>query len=214
MAYNYQNFLRPIFPGTKNIQILDSDGDIKWTINPFFIVNTLVNNNLVKINLKNDKIIILDFNNSDESKSAISNLQSQIDLLVQNIPIAIDKNIENFLRIQKALGVTISTSPYEIDFNEGNTKYLNSLGTNFQVDFINIPTIPDTIIKYTLLLNQGLTPYMITDLTINGGITQSIKWFGGPTANSICVDVISLSFIFGNNGALQHVLAKSETFSE
>jgi len=97
MSYNYQNFLRPIFENSRNIQILDSNGVIKYTINPFFIINTMVSNNVLKINLKNDKIILLDFNNSTEAKSAIAQLQLQIDNLTQKTPISIDKNIENYI---------------------------------------------------------------------------------------------------------------------
>ena len=32
MTYNYQTFLRPIYSNSKNIQILNSDGDLVYTI--------------------------------------------------------------------------------------------------------------------------------------------------------------------------------------
>lgn len=97
MTYNVNYFLRPLGTGDRNIQILDSTGVIKYTVNPFSIVNTMVNNNLVKINLKNDKIIFLNFYNSNEAKSAIVQLQSQIDTLTQNTPIVIAKDVENYI---------------------------------------------------------------------------------------------------------------------
>ena len=97
MSYNYQNFLRPIFENSRNIQILDSNGVIKYTINPFFVINTLVINNLLKINLKNDKVIILDFMNSTQAKSALFDIQNQIESLISKTPFLIDKNIENYI---------------------------------------------------------------------------------------------------------------------
>jgi hypothetical protein len=97
MSYNYNNFLRQISPGDRNIQVLDSTGVVKYTINPFSIINVMVSNNLIKINLKNDKTIILDFYSVVQAKSAIVQLQGHIDTLSQNVPFLIDKNIENYI---------------------------------------------------------------------------------------------------------------------
>lgn len=97
MSYNYLNFLRPIFPNSRNIQIIDRNNEIKFTVNPYFILSPLVNNNVVRINLKNGKTILLDFNNSTEAKSALESLQEQIDILTQKTPIVIEKNVENFI---------------------------------------------------------------------------------------------------------------------
>jgi hypothetical protein len=97
MSYNYNNFLRQISPGDRNIQVLDSTGVVKYTINPFSIINVMVSNNLIKINLKNDKTIILDFYSAVQAKSAIVQLQGHIDTLSQNVPFLIDKNIENYI---------------------------------------------------------------------------------------------------------------------
>ena len=102
MSYNYNNFLRQISPGDRNIQVLDSTGIVKYTINPFSIINVMVSNNLIKINLKNDKTIILDFYSAIQAKSAIVQLQGHIDTLSQNVPFLIDKNIENYIQDQKA----------------------------------------------------------------------------------------------------------------
>jgi hypothetical protein len=102
MSYNYNNFLRQISPGDRNIQVLDSAGVVKYTINPFSIINVMVSNNLVKINLKNDKIIILDFYSAVQAKSAIVQLQGHIDTLAQKVPFLIDKNIENYIQDQNS----------------------------------------------------------------------------------------------------------------
>ena len=97
MPYIYNNFLKPLTPSDRLIQILDSDGVVKYILNPFSILNTQVNNNIVRLSLKNDKIIILDFFSSDEAKSAIVSLQQQIDTLTQKTPLRIEKETENFV---------------------------------------------------------------------------------------------------------------------
>ena len=51
MGYSYNNFLRPITSSDKSIKILDDDNDIKYTIDPFFIQNVTISNNILKINL-------------------------------------------------------------------------------------------------------------------------------------------------------------------
>jgi len=57
----------------------------------------VVSNNIVKINLKSNKIILIDFDNNNQAKIAISQLQTQIDILVNKTPYNIDKQIENFV---------------------------------------------------------------------------------------------------------------------
>jgi len=79
MAYNYQNFLRPISSEDRNIQVIDSVGKIKYTINAFHIVNIVVSNNIIKINLKSNKVISLDFNTNNEAREALAFLQTQVD---------------------------------------------------------------------------------------------------------------------------------------
>lgn len=98
MAYIYNNFLRPLASTDRNIQVIDGVGKIKYTINPFAVLDTMVINNLIKINLKNDKIIFLDFYTTDEAKIAIVELQKQIDFLIGKVPNVIDKEIENYVQ--------------------------------------------------------------------------------------------------------------------
>ena len=122
MSYNYNNFLRQISPGDRNIQVLDSTGIVKYTINPFSIINVMVSNNLIKINLKNDKTIILDFYSAIQAKSAIVQLQGHIDTLSQNVPFLIDKNIENYIQDQKATLMTATISNVEpVSWKLGST---------------------------------------------------------------------------------------------
>ena len=68
---------------------------------------------------------------------------------------------------------------------------------------------------YTLILNQGATPYMITGLTINGGGAETIKWANAtePTGNANQVDIIGLMFIVNNGGTVVQVLGQMGTFA-
>jgi hypothetical protein len=56
---------------------------------------------------------------------------------------------------------------------------------------------------------------MITDLTINGGSTVTIKWNGGnvPSGTADQVDTIGLMFVYNNSGALSQVLGQAGTFA-
>ena len=110
---------------------------------------------------------------------------------------------------------TVSTSPFSIDFTEGAIKYISSVSTDFQVDFTNVPSIANTTITYTLILNQGETPYMITGLTINGGGSETIKWANGtePSGNADQLDIIGLMFIIDENGTIVHIVGQMGTFT-
>ena len=81
MTYNYQTFLRPIYSNSKNIQILNSDGDLVYTIVPDSVSNSKVSNNLLKITLKSNKILFLDFSTKSNADSAKIALDIQISIL-------------------------------------------------------------------------------------------------------------------------------------
>ncbi len=56
---------------------------------------------------------------------------------------------------------------------------------------------------------------MITDLTINGGGAETIKWANGsePTGNADQVDIIGLMFIYDGTATLAQVLGQVGTFA-
>ena len=155
MTYNYQNFLRPLYPGIKNIQIIDSSGIVKYTVNPFFITNILVNNNLLKINLRNDKTIILNFNNTIEAKSAIVQFQGQIDVLTKEVPIAIDKNIENY--VENLNYLKPSTGNVKIDGHllPGTTSTYNLGSPEFEWDKLYVASQSVIIGGVTISSHDG-----------------------------------------------------------
>ena len=97
MSYSYNKFLRPITSSDKSIKILDDSNDIKYTIDPFVIQNVSISNNILKINLKSQRIISLHFSTINEAKLALTRIQIQIDTLIQNTPYLIDRDVQNYV---------------------------------------------------------------------------------------------------------------------
>ena len=95
--YSYDTFLRPLTNSDKNIKILGIDLIVKYTIEPFNILNTSAVNNLIKINIKSTRIILLEFSTSNEAKNALIRLREQIDILTTRIPLLIDKDVQNYV---------------------------------------------------------------------------------------------------------------------
>jgi len=96
MVYKWDSFLKPIAEGDTVIQILDNNGLVKYSIDPFSVINTFINNNIIKVNIKGD-VILINFSNNNEAKLALPRLQQQIDDLKNKVPNFIDKKIENYV---------------------------------------------------------------------------------------------------------------------
>ena len=69
--YSYDKFLRPITTTDRNIQIMNDSGIVKYTVNPFSVINVMISNNLLKINMKQGRVILVNFSSVNESKLAI-----------------------------------------------------------------------------------------------------------------------------------------------
>lgn len=78
MNYNKDTFLGL---SSNNIKILDLSGSLKYTINPDSVFHLSVSNNLVKIELKDEITISLDFSDYIESTEALYKLQIRLDYL-------------------------------------------------------------------------------------------------------------------------------------
>lgn len=106
MPFDKNTFVADVNPGDRNLQIKDTSGNIKFTLNPYHIDNISQNNNLIRINLKSNKFRLLDFPNYIEAIAALTILQEKVDILVNYTPFTIDKEIENFVidQIQQSGG--------------------------------------------------------------------------------------------------------------
>lgn len=97
MTFTIDKFLKPINQGDKNIIIYDDNGKVIHTINPYSVINTFVNNNLVKISLASDRIITLNFITSDFAKRSLKLVQERIEVLKNLNPLFIDKQVEKYV---------------------------------------------------------------------------------------------------------------------
>jgi len=97
MSYSWDKFLRPLSATDTNIQILDNSGVATHTINPYAIVNVLINNNILKISLKSGKVTLIPFSTINESKLALPRIKQAIDVLNKRTPIFVDNELKNYV---------------------------------------------------------------------------------------------------------------------
>lgn len=77
----------------------------------------------------------------------------------------------------------------------------SSISANFTANFTNTTIASNTATAFTLVLNQGATPYVANAVQI-GGVAQTVNWLGSSTApggNANKKDIISFSVV-NNNG--------------
>lgn len=108
--YQYDNFLRPLTESDRNIKIL-KNLIVKYTIDPFSIINTSVSSNILNIAVKSERAISLDFSTHNEARLALIRLREQIDLLINKTPLLIDKDIANYIDSKILSGPTGATGP-------------------------------------------------------------------------------------------------------
>lgn len=198
MAYNYNNFLKPLNPEDKNILIFDEGWELVYTINPFSVLNTKVRGNIVTISVKSGRTILLDFLNSNYAVRALPILQDRIFTLTENTPELIDKQIEKWStqNVSQRLGVILSSPtfsfgsasfnnviPIENDFfslgsidYKWNQLYVNSAYIdNPQFDYTTIPGIPfkrtdfDRFVNTEMVDPHGDNPKVGQDIVIRDG---------------------------------------------
>jgi hypothetical protein len=106
---------------------------------------------------------------------------------------------------------TSATGTVTHDLSTGSIFYHSSISNNFTANFTNVPTTNDRAIGVTLVLAQGVTPYMSTALQIDGS-AQTIKWVNNstPTGTANKVDIVGFSLI--RTGSAWTVLAQYSTY--
>jgi hypothetical protein len=188
MSYSYDKFLRPITTTDKNIQIIDNTGIVKYTINPFSVINVMVSNNLLKINMKQGRVILINFSTTAESKLAISRIQEQLDILREKTPLLIDKQIESYFS-----GIDTNLIP-SIDsvYDLGSTSsQWRSLHVSSNTIYLGGVTISAT--GSSLLVNG----YPVGDFNFTNGLSQfgQTVSLGGTLSNTLQLSGNSQDFI-------------------
>jgi hypothetical protein len=97
------------------------------------------------------------------------------------------------------------------DLSTGSIFYHSSISNNFTANITNVPTTNDRAIGVTLVLAQGVTPYMSTAVQIDGS-AQTIKWVNNitPTGTASKVDIVGFSLI--RTGSAWTVLGQYSTY--
>ena len=96
-TYTYDTFLNQYTDTDSTLQIVDTDGVVKFTINPYSILTTMITNNLVTFKMKSGRLIPIPFSTMNESKMALITAEERIQLLVNKTPNFIDKQVEKYV---------------------------------------------------------------------------------------------------------------------
>jgi hypothetical protein len=111
-------------------------------------------------------------------------------------------------QVVEKLNTSTQSSNIVYDFNLGSIWYHNDLTSDYNADFINVPTYSNTAISTNIIIEQSGTGYLPTTLSINGA-TQNVTWIGGTpsmgTAN--ITEIVGFSFI-NYNGTFVDILGQ------
>lgn len=143
MSYSLNRFLRPLKETDKTIRIFDDRNFPVHTLNPFSVLRLFVTNTNLNISLSGNRTIILDFINTDETKEALSKLQSYIDELRKSTPNIIDKETEKYVEkiIQTNVGISSlngSTASSQSIVVNGDDNLSFRISTRGQTHSINL----------------------------------------------------------------------------
>ena len=95
--FNYLDFIKIPNSGDTKLYIKNKNGGIVWTISPFKVKSTFIQNNNIKINFYNTDSVLIDFNSIYESEIAISTLETYLTELRTKIPTHIDKETQLYV---------------------------------------------------------------------------------------------------------------------
>jgi hypothetical protein len=155
MSYSYDKFLRPITTTDKNIQIIDNTGIVKYTINPFSVINVMISNNLLKINMKQGRVILINFSSSNESKLAISRIQEQLDTLREKTPVLIDKQIESYFSGIDTHLIPSTDSVYDLGSTSSQWRSLHVSSDTIYIGGVTISATGSSLTVNGTPLNSG-----------------------------------------------------------
>jgi len=136
MGFSLGEFLI-ISTNDKKIHLRNNDNSKSYTISIFKISSSFVDNNLLKIKEKgSNNIVVCDFSTSQEARKALLALQTQIDVVRNEVPFIINKGVKNYIN-SFGPGATYSVIIRSLPI-DNFTSYLNSFTSSlFQDSFVN-----------------------------------------------------------------------------
>ena len=108
----------------------------------------------------------------------------------------------------------VSNTGGNITFNFANSSvFYAALTANVTANIVGIANSLSTVTGFTVIIDQGATPYRIANLQINGGSVQTIRWAGTtvPTGTASNTDIVSISLINLGNGTYR-VLGQQSSY--
>jgi hypothetical protein len=113
-----------------------------------------------------------------------------------NIVLAGNTTIQQTRELYSAVSVD-GASSVTLNYYNGAVFYITGQATgNYTAAFTNIPTAAPYVITTSLIIIQGSTPYLPTNISINGA-SQTINWPGGlaPIGVASHPEVVSFTFV-------------------
>ena len=92
--------------------------------------------------------------------------------------------------------------------------YYATLTANVTANVVGIANTSSTVSGFTIIVDQGATPYHVANIQFNGGSPVNIKWVGAtiPSGSASNTDVISISLINLNNGSYR-ILGQQSSYA-
>lgn len=145
-TYTYNTFLNQYTDTDSTLQIVDTDGVIKFTINPYSILTTMISNNLLTFKIKSGRLISIPFSTMNESKIALILAEERIQLLINKTPNFIDKQVEKYVEVNVGSGLTNSMISQGNGYVEIDSLVMSTSGLKFKnLKSIGLPRKPLTL---------------------------------------------------------------------
>lgn len=171
-----------------------SSGEITYEVGSFVYGNTEVNAYLQELSS-------ITFIGSPASISGVQNMTTSNINVTSNLTsknLTVTGNIaQQSAYYETYANVTNSGGNLTCNFVNGATFYA-TLGANVTANFTNVVVTTGTAVGVTLIVDQGVTPYGVSNIQINSGAVQSIRWAGGigpNTGTASNTDIMSFSLI-------------------
>ena len=230
MTYRYDTFLKPITTTDRNIQILNDDGIVVYTVNPFSVLDIMVSNNLLKINLKSKRIISIPFLTNNESRLAIVKFQEQLDTLKSKVPGFIDKKIENYVESQIGSsvsygnGLVFDSGTVSVGGTLSNTLYLDGqfydlVGVGFDnisftssvFDVVSNLISLDSTENIQILADNDVTLFANGQLALTGnsglvsiGNTQGLVYYEDYSSGFVDRSLVDKAYVLSNQVSINN----------
>jgi len=140
MGYSLNRFLRPLKDSDKTIRVFDDRNLPTFTINPFSVLRSFVNNSNISIALTGNRTIVLDFSSHQESLDALVKFQQYVDILRQKAPQILSPDTERYIdsiaappSVNSLNGLTASGQSFIVLGDDNITGGISSSGTTHSI---------------------------------------------------------------------------------